>query len=254
MGEGNKINVWWLLLGGSVLLLAGWFMKPFPIFMFIGLAPFFAILDHTIESENFWENGEMILIGLAIFFFAAFQFDTSVFVKILGLAIVFTLPFLGFAYVHENLGSRTGKFIVIIFWLGFEYLLLKIQWPRQTIFLADAFQATSNWFRWNNGTGYLGVSTWVLFANWIFYAGLLRGGVNWFLVILGLVVVAGPIGYSLSLNATPILRSDMIELYKGNSVSVSGYNTKGELVARTCAWLSVLILLFAIVKSSITKK
>jgi cytochrome c-type biogenesis protein CcmF len=43
----------------------------------------------------------------------------------------------------------------------------------------------------------------------------------------------------------------MIELYRHHDVSNSVYKTKGELVARTCTWLSPLILLFAIVKSRI---
>jgi len=253
MESGDKINIWWLLLGGSTLLSAGWFMKPFPVFMFVGLAPFFAIVDHTIESENFWENCEMILIGLAAFFFAAFLFDTSSIIKVLVLAIIFTLPFLGFAFAHENFGARTGKFIIIILWLGIEYALLKIQWPSQTIFLADSLQIRSNWQQWNHQTGYLGASSWILLANWIFYAGALRNGINWYLIIFGLAIVIGPLVYSLTLETKPILRESMIDLYKGNSLSDKVYSAKGELAARTCAWLSVLIVLFALVKSRLTK-
>ena len=264
MASDNKINsrstlggrgtTWWLFLAGTSLLSAGWFMKPFPVFMFISFAPFFAILDRTIESEHFWENCEKILISLAIFFFAAFLFDTSSIINVFLLAIIFTLPFLGFSFVHENLGPRTGKFIIIIFWLGIEYLLLKIQWPRQNIFLADSLQITSHWIRWNQETGYLGATAWILFANWIFYAATLRQRFSWLLIILGLAVVIVPIIYSLMLDAKPILRAEMIELYKGNSVSDLGYSDRGELVARTCAWLSTLIILFAIVKSRVTKK
>ena len=260
-GDRNgRPRIWVLLIAGAVLISGGWLMKPFPIFMFLGLAPFFAILDYTIETarpsgrlENFWENSEMILIGLVVFFLAAFQFDTSLIIKVLGLAILFTLPFLGFTFVHESLGPRTGKFIIIFFWLGIEYLLLKLQWPKQMVYLADSLQIVADWFRWNNETGFLGVSFWILFANWIFYAGTLRNGINWYLIVLGVMVVAGPIIYSLSLNVKPILRADMIELYKSNSVSIKAYEEKGELVARTCAWLSVLILLFAFVKSKISK-
>jgi len=256
MENGDKINVWWLFLAGSILLSAGWFMKPFPVFMFVGLAPFFAIVDHTIESENFWENCEMILLGLAVFFFATFLFDTSSIIKVLVLSIIFTLPFLGFAYVHESFGSHTGKFIIIIFWLGIEYVLLKIQWPSKTIFLADSLQITSNWQHWNHETGYLGASAWILFANWIFYTGTLRNGINWYLIILGLAIVISPLIYSLILETKPILRGTMVELYRDNDNSISDkiYSGKGELVARTCAWLSILIILFAVVKSRVTKK
>jgi hypothetical protein len=251
--EGERINIWWLLLGGAVLLSAGWLMRSFPIFIFVGLAPFFAILDHTLESENFWEHAEMILIGLAVAFFAAFAFDTSSIVTVLIHAILFTLPFIGFAFVHESLGSRTGKFIVILIWLGLEYLLVKLQWPKHTIFLADSLSAWPNWFRWNGGTGYLGASAWILTSNWLVYTGTLRNGLNWPLVFLALSVIAGPLVYSLMIEVKPILRPDMIELYTSDSVLKGGYAAKGELVARTCAWISILILVFAGVKSSTAK-
>jgi hypothetical protein len=260
MEDGNKISplsglsVWWLFLAGTVLLSLGWFMKPFPVFVFIGLAPFFAILDHTIESENFWEHSELILIGLAIFFFSTFLFDPSSLVKAIILAIVFTLPFLGFAYIHESFGARTIKLTVIFLWLGMEYAMVKIQWPGQAIYLADAFQFVPTWLRWNHETGYLGASAWILLANWVFYGGLLRPSVNWFLIFLGLAIVISPIAYSLSLNISPIVRSEMITLYKDNSILDNAYSANGELVARTCTWLSVLIVLFAVVKSRVTKK
>lgn len=224
-------------------------MRSFPIFMFIGLAPFLAILDHTIESENFWEHAELILIGLAVSFFAAFAFHSDSIIAAIILAIVFTLPFIGFAFVHEHLGSRTGKFIMIFIWLGLEYLLAKLQWPAKALFLADSLSGWPNWFRWNSETGYLGVSAWVLASNWVIYTGTLRNGLNWPLVILGIAIIAGPIFYSITLETKPILRDTMMELYSNDSVTGSGYAAKGELVARTCAWVSALVLVFAIVKS-----
>lgn len=247
--ESERINIWWLFLGGTLLLSAGWLMRSFPIFVFIGLAPFFAILDHTIESENFWENAELILIGLAISFFAAFAFNTNSIVAALILAIVFTLPFIGFAFVHEHLGERTGKFIVIFIWLGLEYILVKLQWPAKTFFLADSLASWPTGFKWNTETGYLGASAWILTANWIIYAGTIRNGLNWPLIILGLAIIGGPIVYSLTLETKPILRETMMELYRKDSVAQSGYAAQGELVARTCAWISALVLVFAGVKS-----
>jgi hypothetical protein len=251
--EGERINIWWLLLGGAVLISAGWLMHAFPIFIFIGLAPFFAILNHTLESENFWEHAELILIGLAVSFFAAFALDTSSVVTVLIHAILFTLPFIGFAFIHESLGPRTGKFIVILIWLGLEYVLVKLQWPGNTIFLADSLSAWPNWVRWNEETGYLGASAWILASNWLVYAGTLRNGWNWPLIILALVVMAGPAVYSLLIASKPVLRKDMIELYKADSVFTGSYAAKGELVARTCAWISILILIFAGVKSRTAK-
>lgn len=247
--EGSKVNIGWLFLGGSVLFSAGWLIPAFPVFIFIGLAPFFAILDHTVESENFWEHAELILIGLVLSFFSALKFDMGSIVTILIHAIVFTLPFIGFAYVHEQLGARTGKFIVIFIWLGLEYLLVKLQWPTKTIFLADSLAAWPTWFRWNSQTGYLGSTAWVLASNWLIYAATLRSGFNWPLLFLALTVMLGPVAYSYSVTAKPVLRQTMIELYQSGTVNEKVYFARGELVARTCAWVSALVLLFAVVKS-----
>jgi hypothetical protein len=250
--ESEKINIWWLFLGGTVLLTAGVMVKSFPVFMFLGLAPFFAILDHTIKSENFWEHAEMILVGLAVAFFAAFQFDTSNIITVLVHAILFTLPFIGFAFVHESLGPRTGKFVVILIWLGLEYGLLKLQWPNHVYFLADSLTVWPNWTRWNLETGYLGATAWILTSNWLVYTGVLRNGINWPLVIMALLVIGGPLVYSLTLDIKPVVRENMMNLY--NNSDVSGvYVNKGELAARTCAWISVLILVFAGVKSKTAK-
>ena len=250
--ESKKLNIWWLFLCGTVLLTAGVMIRSFPILVFIGLAPFFAIVDHTIESENFWENAELILIGLTVFFFAAFLFNTSNVISVLIHAIVFTLPFIGFAFVHESLGPRTGKFVLILIWLGLEYALVKLQWPTYTYFLSDSLTAWPNLVRWNTETGYLGASAWILISNWLVYAGVLRNGINWPIILLALVMIAGPLLYSFVLEAKPILREDMIELYKDDTMK-GDYASKGELVARTCAWISVLILVFAGVKFKTTK-
>ena len=253
MESGNKINVWWLFISGSVLISAGWFMKPFPVFIFIGLAPFFAILDHTIESENFWENAELVLLGMFVYFFSAFNLETPNLIKVIFLAILFTLPFLGFAFVHASLGPRTGKFIIIIFWLAIEYVILSVGWPKQSIYLADVFQSVSAWYRWDTETGYMGVSAWILLVNWILYAGTLKGSFSWLLIILGLILIVGPTVYSILQDQKPVLREEMVELYRNHAVSNNAYTNSGELVARTCAWLSPLILLFAFVKSRISK-
>jgi hypothetical protein len=252
--EGERINIWWLLLSGTAMLTAGWLIPSFPVFMFLGLAPFFAIVDHTTDAENFWVNAEVILIGFGATFFAGFHADTSSIVNVIIHAILFTLPFIAFSFIHESLGPRTGKFIIILLWLGLEYVLLKVQWPTNTLFLADSLRMLPRSFdRWTEATGYLGLSAWVLLANWIFYAATLRGSVNWLLFFLGLGVVIGPLVYSYMGEMRGVTRANMIELYSTDSVLKESYAAKGELVARTCAWVSILILIFAGVKSRTAK-
>ena len=128
-------------------------MKSFPILIFVALAPFFAIADQGKEGEKFWNLSELILIGLTISFFAAHLFEIQFLVAAISQSIAFTLAFIGYAFAYQSLGSRLGKFTIIIFWLGIEYVLLKMPFRNQTIFLADAVQLQPTWQRWNIHTG-----------------------------------------------------------------------------------------------------
>ncbi|MEQ8424472.1 MAG: hypothetical protein RIA63_07165, partial [Cyclobacteriaceae bacterium] len=53
----------------------------------------------------------------------------------------------------------------------------------------------------------------------------------------------------------PIVREEMMQLYSGGSNDqLSSYHKNGEIIPRTAAWISVLILLFTFVKTKTTKR
>ncbi len=245
----------WLLFAMSALLLsAGWLMKPFPIFIFFGFAPLFAIADQAKEGDDFWVNIEFILLALVVSFFAAHSFNVSFLVSAIVQAIVFALAFLGYSFSYQSLGSRLGKFTIIFFWLGLEYILLKLSWREQTIFLADVIQLRPEWLKWNVYTGYLGSSLWILCSNLLLYTAVFKGKLNWYLLVLTLICLTGPVIYSLILKMDGITRLQMISLYSDVKVESVNYAKGGELVTRTAAWISIAILLLAFVKSQTKKK
>jgi hypothetical protein len=172
-------------------------------------------------------------------------------------AILLTLAFAGYTFSYQSLGSRLGKFTIIFFWLGLEYLLLKLPWRNDFYFLADALELQSSWWKWNVTLGYLSISIWVLIVNLIFYLAFLKSSsINWFLVGLAISLVAGPIMYSIYfLDGSGINRDQMITLYSNSTNAISeAYINRGELITRTAAWVSVLIILLALVKNKIKKK
>ena len=253
----TSINVWILFAAGTFLLSAGWLMKSFPILIFIGIAPLFAISDAAKDKETPWNHLELILLSLAISLFCASIFDTTQLILVLAQAIVFTLAFAGYTFSYQSLGSRLGKFTIIFLWLGLEYLLLKLPWRSDFYFLADVLELKTSWWKWNADLGYLGISIWVLVVNLIFYLAFLKSSsINWFLVVFAVVLVAGPIVYSAYyLDISGINRDQMIGWYSNGSDSIpETYKNRGELITRTAAWLSVLIILLAIVKNKIKKK
>ncbi|MBK7651070.1 MAG: hypothetical protein IPJ20_10460 [Flammeovirgaceae bacterium] len=85
---------WSLFALSAVLLTAGWLMKPFPVFIFVGFAPLFALVDYAREAKNPWNRFELILLALSISLFAASFFDFQVIIFVLVQAIAFTLTLL----------------------------------------------------------------------------------------------------------------------------------------------------------------
>jgi len=253
----THISVWILFAAATLLLSAGWLMKSFPVLIFIGIAPLFAISDIAKDKETPWNHLELILLSLAVSLFCASFLDTSQLIVVLAQAIVLTLAFAGYAFSYQSLGSRLGKFTIIFFWLGLEYLMLKIHWRSDVYFLADSLELQSSWWKWNAEIGYLGISIWVLVVNLIFYLAFLKSSaINWYLVVLAVLLVAGPVVYSIVyLNEPGLNREQMTALYSDGTEAISkNYKDRGELIARTAAWVSVLVILLAFVKNKIKKK
>jgi hypothetical protein len=169
-------------------------------------------------------------------------------------AIAFTVAFLGFSFAYASLGSRLGKFTIIFFWLGLEYILLKLPWRNESIFLADAVALKPSWLSWTAHTGYLGASLWILCTGLLLYLALFKGSIHFTWLGLTLALLIAPIAFSYFMSESGINRNDMISLYTQNSSVASRYSKQGELVPRTAAWISVAILLLAFVKVQTRKK
>jgi hypothetical protein len=138
--------------------------------------------------------------------------------------------------------------------LGLEYILLKLSWREQTVFLADVIQLRGEWMKWTAYTGYLGSSLWILCTNLLLYTAVFKGKLNWYLLALTLICLTGPVIYSLIIKIDGINRMQMISLYSNVKVESVNYAKRGELVTRTSAWISIAILLLALVKSQTKKK
>lgn len=255
MAKKNK-SIWspWSLFALSVVMLsAGWLMKPFPVLIFVGFSPLFAIVDYAKDAKKPWNRFELILLALSTSLFAASFFDFRSIIFVLIQAIAFTLTFVGYSFAYQNLGSRLGKFTVIFFWLGLEFIFLNLPWRAQTLFLADSISLMPDWINWTNHTGYLGISLWILSVNLVFYLSFFhKGTFNVYLFILAILLIAIPIGLSYQMDTLGINRDQMISF--SSESNILQVKSGGELVARTAAWVSVLIILLSFVKNQTKKK
>jgi len=248
-------NVWVLFVTSTLLLSAGWLMKSFPILIFAGIAPLFAISEIAKDKDP-WNHLEVILLSVVTSLFCASFFDTSQIILIIAQSILITLAFGGYAFAYQSLGSRLGKFTIIFFWLTLEYLMLKLPWRKDFFFLADVLQLQPDWLRWTENLGYLATSLWILVVNLIFYLAFFKSSsINWVMIIFTVILIVGPIVYSLYyLDATGINRDTMIALYYGEIIGIENYKDRGELITRSAAWVSLLIVLLALVKNKTKKK
>ena len=255
MAKKNRIPTLALLASGTILFSLTWLMPSFPLLAFIGLAPFIAIAVNNRKEKSIWTSLELILLGLTISFFMATLFNHAEPAYLIGQAIVFTMAFLGYNFVCKNLGPGVSLLTIALFWLAIEYLLLKWN-PASSIYLADALQLKQEWVRWNGKTGYLGASLWILITNiLVFQAVLTENKTNWLFVVLFVLSMAIPMIYSYSLNTDSITKDQMMLLYQSNGNDLGDpYNATGELIPRTSAWISVLILLFTFVKRKTNRK
>lgn len=244
-----------MVVVATVLLAAGWLMAPFPLLIFLGLAPLFALADTSETAGPIFEKMELVLLALGVsFVLYAFLRDASVVMALVS-AITFTLAFVSHAWVRQTLGIRTGKITLILFWLALEYLMLKLV-PEKGMFLADTLALQGDWLRWTVHTGYLGASLWVLVVNWCWYETFLHDkAIHWGWLVAALVLWLGPAIYSYIVTMSPITRQDMINLYGGLPPQADvTYLARGELTVRTAAWISTLILLFTLVKHQTNRR
>lgn len=253
---GYEVNPWILFIIATALMIIGWLMKSFPILIFVALSPLFTLTDKIHSEDKFWNYAELILIALALSLLAGHIFQLQFLIPSIIQAIGFTLAFVGYGFVHQSLGPNAGKIIIIIFWLAIEYIFLKLQWPSDRLFLADAIQLKNNWLNWTYHTGYLGSSLWILLSNFILYLAVFKSGkINWVWVILFITLLAAPIIFSFTSELKGVTREDMVALYSGSVGDLrSIYLKRGEFISRTAAWISVLIFIFALVKNKTQKK
>lgn len=244
----GKINPYYLFITATLLLSAGFLMGPFPVLIFAGMAPLFAVADHA-EGEHFWNKIELVLVSLAIGLFAAHGFHIDQLVTSIVQAIALSGAFAAFTFTRQSLGSRLGKLPLILYVLAVEYICLKLD-PASTVFLADSMQFKPGWTRWTSHTGYLGISLWILLANMLLYIAVLKKTISIPFLVMFFIMVTAPIAYSFSLDHGALTKAGMLGVYANGAPTVQeAYNQNGEWIPRTAAWVSALILLFAFVKN-----
>ena len=244
-----------LFILSQLLLLLAFAFRDFPIFIFVAVAPLFALIDNPGGLKDLFLPF-IVATATALVFYFTMQ-ESMQPSSLLSWGVYFCLlavVFFIYAILKRWRPTTLNKFALIIFILGMEYGFLKLAGGLNPVFLADLLQNKITWTRWNVMTGYAGSTLWILVVNLIVYQALFtQKKINWILCVAAVIAVLIPILYSINMKGIPLAKLDVIGLYKDNTTNRTIYSERGELISRTGAWVSALIIIFTLVKG-LTKK
>jgi hypothetical protein len=231
--------------GILIVLIAQWI--PYVIF----LTPVVIMILLDMESPS--STKVITLRSLYVFGFAVIAYSilsNSQNIEIFGIllsSIAAGLTALTYLFFKKNIGNRLGQFTFLILWMGFIYSILKLSYFTIPVFFSDIFRQSN--FSWTFYTGYLGLEVWIFWVGFNFYTALFRTErIVYGSVLFALFLLCLPLIGSHFIEAEGISKQSMISHYTGASQPGSNYFDRGEWMARTSAWLSVLLLTFSFVK------
>lgn len=247
-----KKNPMLLLLTGCTLIILSVLWKSFPILIFIAFSPLFALLDYSWRTKP---ACHLFLISSVVAACLNFLPAWGIVINGLFLGLLMVALFAAYTIMQNVTEKRFNKLALVILFMGMEYIVLKFVIHKKPFFIADILQQKTAWVRWTVYTGYLGVSLWIMLTNLLFYQAFFKSQkISPFLLILGLLTVALPIMYSFNLTDNGVTKDEVIHLYSGDYEDLNNpYSRNGELISRTGGWVSILILIFTLVRAK-TKK
>ncbi len=167
------------LLGGVILSL-GWPARGFPLLLFIGIVPFLYIEDYI--SDNKQDFGRMAVFLYTYPGFLLWNVLTTWWIwnateagsiaAFLLNAIFMSIVFQVYHFSKINRSSRQSYFILIFYWITFEYFHHNWDgnWPWLT--LGNGLAAYIKWIQWYEFTGVFGGTLWILVTNIFIYLGI----------------------------------------------------------------------------------
>lgn len=169
------------ILSGALLSLA-WPARGFGFLMFIGFIPLLYIEDYIGKNRhNFVKSSVFLLSYIAFFIWNLLTTWWIVYSSVFGvcMAVVFNAMFMAFVFhlyhmIRRNLfKSRGGFFVLVFFWITFEFLHLDWDLSWSWLNLGNAFASWPNVIQWYEYTGVFGGDVWILAVNILLYKMLL---------------------------------------------------------------------------------
>ncbi len=265
--ENNNKELYILPFIGMVFLIAGYSFNSFPFLIFSAIAPFFRLHDIFQDIKRpFRFYLIYILFPLTVSYTLIAQFFQPEVMYYQGAfyGLLMSLAFFIFWLTDKYARNRLGYFTLLLYWLAMEYVAIKIHPPFAQLLTGTTFLSFPGLVNWNVSTGIMGISAWILLANVLFYLtffkgkGILHGNFRPITFSYALILLAIPAAISWWFYDTGdiITTSEAILAYTTPEkipAKFSSYAITGEVFGRTSAWVSVLLILYSLVKRKVDK-
>ena len=179
----KKYQIWLLAILSGLLLGISWPVNGFAPLIFVALVPILLVRTYILQNPNLFSRGAIVLYSYVTFLI--FNLYTTWWVAystIVGALLAFLLNTLfmaltfGLAHIVDKriMKGKTGFFILMFFFVSFEYLHMNWELTWSWLNLGNVFSEYPNWVQWYEFTGVLGGSLWVIAINLIFQQAVLR--------------------------------------------------------------------------------
>jgi apolipoprotein N-acyltransferase len=182
MEKTKRIYLIGLSILSGVLLWLAWPPLKMNFVIFFALVPILFV-QHLIQKENSRFSSAILFYNTFIAFSVWNLLSTywvyhasfiGAVMAVLINALLMSLPFLLF-HKLRNVSKRDPSILVlVVFWMGYEYLHLNwdLAWPWLT--LGNAFATHPDWVQWYEYTGVFGGTLWIWLANLFLFSVLKR--------------------------------------------------------------------------------
>lgn len=174
----KKIHLITFGLIGGILMAIGWPLRGVPVLLFFAFIPMLFIDDYLLKNkqnysrfsiffmlfpgfllfyvlEGYWVINSTVSGGIAVLIFNA-----------LLMSITFTIYHICRRQVYDE---NKGRFLLIFFWITFEYFHLNWELSFPWFNLGNGFAMWHKWIQWYEFTGALGGTFWILLINIMLY-------------------------------------------------------------------------------------
>lgn len=179
----KKIHLLLLSALSGVLFTLGWPVNGFPVFLFVAFVPLLYIEDYLSENKNNFNKFSALFYVYPAFFI--WNILTTYWIvystgigMILAVAMNSLLMAICFYFYHITkrvlYSDKQAYFVLIFFWICFEYLHLDWDLSWTWLHLGNGFASYHKWIQWYEFTGVFGGTLWVILVNIFIYKFLIK--------------------------------------------------------------------------------